>query len=639
MGDFFVWRKFIFFYLSMSQPAWRSNILFLFSYFLYWYILCLFDRTVFLINNWTKFEEKGEIFFSYLYGLRLDASLACYLISIPFLFYIVQLLFIRRPVSPWWLRGYTLFPTIIFALITVVNTPLYEAWGEKISKRAIKLGFGTVGGVSSSVDGGMVILAVITIVLFFLIAHYSYHWLVVRFAKYKEHNFSGTVVLLVSGAFVLFTFIRGGYGRATLNPSAVYFSDNTISNHLAVNTYWAFMKDMTKSSKKNPYLFMSFEEADTLVRPLLPTGKDTVQQILNTDRPNVVLILLEGMVAQVFEELGGEKGITTNLDRLMREGVYFSRAYAAADRSDKGVIAVLSGFPSQGPESIIQYIPKHENLPGIGQVYDSLAYSTSFYHGGQSQFYNFKSFMFTHGVERVVDNGNFHLHEKRNSWGVYDHVVAQKMLRDLDKDRKPFFSIFYTLVNHEPYTLDGEYKFGNKTKADMYRSTSYYTDTMIGNFVEEAKKREWYKNTIFVVVSDHGNMYPKEKYGLEHPNRYHIPLFMFGGALKKEWCGKKIDKVVSQLDVATTLWNFVTDRPSPFKYSFDLFSKNRPHVAFYNSNSTLGIITNTGEAVGFDMVGRKIAFSQGENIESKKDSLLRIAQAYYQGVFRDFQNY
>src|SRR5690606_35708889 len=160
----------------------------------------------------------------------------------------------------------------------------------------------------------------------------------------------------------LFTLICGGDGRATLNRSALYFSDNTIANQVAVNTYWAFMKDMTKNCKKNPYLCMSFEEADTMVRPSLTTGKDTVQLILHTDRPNVVLILLEGMVAQVFEELGGEKGITTNLDRLMREGVYFSRAYATADRSDKGMIAVMSGFPSQGPESIIQYIPKHENL-------------------------------------------------------------------------------------------------------------------------------------------------------------------------------------------------------------------------------------------------------------------------------------
>ncbi|NGM74808.1 LTA synthase family protein [Sphingobacterium sp. SGL-16] len=622
----------------MNKPAWRSHILFLLSYFLYWYVLFLFDRTAFLISNWSKFEDKSDILYSYLYGIRLDASLACYFIALPFIFYIIQLLVIKKPVSPWWLRGYTLVPTVLFALITIVNNPLYESWGEKISKRAILLGAGTVGGVTSSIDLGMLIFAAITVVLYFVIAHYTYHGIVVRAAKYRNQNWSSILVVFVTGAFVLFAFIRGGFGRATLNPSAVYFSDNTTSNHLAVNTYWAFLKDMMKSAKKNPYRFMSEEEAQQIINPVLPKTSDTVENVLRMDRPNVVLILLEGMVAQVFEELGGEKGITPNLDKYMREGVNFTRAYSAADRSDKGMIAVMSGFPSQGTESIIQYIPKHEKLPAIGQIYDSLKYSTSFYHGGQSQFYNFKSYMFTHGIERVVDNADFDLHEKRNSWGVYDHVVAERMLQDLDEDKKPFFSIFYTLVNHEPYNLDGGYKFGKKTKADMYRSTAYYTDTMIGNFVERAKKKGWYDDTIFVVVSDHGNIYPNEKYGLEHPKRYHIPLFIFGGALKEEWKGRKMEQVVSQLDVATTLWNFVSDKPSPFKYSFDLFTRSRLHVAFYNSNSTFGIVTNE-QAVGYDVLGGKVAYKEGVKIDSQKDSLIRIAKGYYQEVFKDFQNY
>lgn len=622
----------------MKKHAWRSNILFLLGYFFYWYVLFLFDRTVFAISNWSKLEDKSDVIQAYLYGIRLDASLASYLMAVPFLLYVIQLLFIKKPISPWWLRGYTLFPTVILAVVTLINIPLYSAWGEKISKRAIQLGMGSLGGVSSSVDLGMLSGGVITMILFFTLAHYTYHGLVVKVAKYQPQNIGNTLVVFIMGTVLLFTLIRGGYGRATLNPSAVYFSDNTVANHLAVNTYWAFFKDMTKSAKKNPYQFMSDQEARELVTPLLPNHQDSIAQVLKTDRPNIVLILLEGMVAQVFTELGGEKDVTPNLGKLMQEGVNFTQAYAAADRSDKGIIAVMSGFPSQGPESIIQYIPKHENLPGTGQLYDSLGYSTSFYHGGQSQFYNIKSYMYAHGVKRVVDNGNFDLQTKRNSWGVYDHIVADRLLEDLDQERKTFFSIFYTLVNHEPYNLDGGYHFGDKTKADMYRSTAYYTDTMVGNFVERAKKKEWYSNTLFVVVSDHGNMYPQEKYGLEHPSRYHIPLFIFGGALKPEWRGQKIDQIVSQLDVASTLWNFVSESPSPFTYSTNLFAKNRPHAAFYNSNSTFGIITD-GKAATYDINGAKVVFTDGIHTPQEEDSLMNTAKGYYQQVFRDFQNY
>ncbi|MCI0921377.1 LTA synthase family protein [Sphingobacterium rhinopitheci] len=623
----------------MGKSVTRSNFAFFTVYFLYWLVLCWFDRTVFLINNWEKSEGAQDIFFAYIYGLRLDLSLACYLMVIPFLFYCIQNLFIKRAVSPWLLRIYTFVPTLIFALITIVNLPLYEAWGEKISKRAILLGMGTVGGVSSSIDMGMLINAALVLVLFFTIAHFFYHLFVVKVAIYRRHTNLSIIVCLVLGSFIIFTFLRGGYGRATLNPSAVYFSDHNVMNHLSVNTYWAFAKDMLKSSKQNPYQFMEEEEAVRLANEVLPVANDTIVNILKVQQPNVVVIILEGMVAQVFENLGGEKGITNNMRDIMSEGINFTRAYSAADRSDKGMIAVLSGFPSQGTESIIQYIPKHENLNGISQVYDSLGYSTSFYHGGQSEFYNFKSYMYAHGISRVVDTYNFPLDVKRNSWGVYDHVIASQMIKDLNTEQTPFFSVFYTLVNHEPYTLDGEYKFGSNTKADAYRSTAYYTDTMFNTFVEEAKKQDWYKNTIFVVVSDHGNIYPTEKYGLENPNRYHIPLFLFGGALKDEFRGQVVNDVVSQLDIASTLWSFVSADKSPFKYSTNLFAKNRQHIAFFNSNNTFGVVTND-QSASFDMQGQKIAFV--ENYSKSKefvDRLIYQSKAYFQSVFKDFLSY
>lgn len=623
----------------MNKTVMKSSLSFFSIYFLYWIALCWFDRTVFLINNWGRFEEVSDIFYAYLFGLRMDLSLTSYILVVPFLFFIVQNIFIQKSISPWFLRIYTLIPTVIFGLITLINLPLYEAWGEKISKRAILLGLGTVGGVSSSIDMGMIIHAAIIMAIFFLIAHFFYHKLVVRFAVFQKATVLTSFGYLIFGSVLLFSFIRGGYGRATLNPSAVYFSDNNPSNHLAVNTYWAFLKDLMKNSLENPYQFMDQELADELTQVVLPGQEVLESNVLKSNRPNVVLVILEGMVAQVFENLGGETGVTNHMKSIMEEGVNFTRAYSAADRSDKGMIGIMSGFPSQGTESIIQYIHKHERLASISSLYDSLGYSTSFYHGGQSEFYNFKSFMYAHGVNRVVDSYNFPLDIQRNSWGVYDHVVAERMLEDLKDEKQPFFSIFYTLVNHEPFTLSEGYKYGNKTKADAYRSTAYYTDTMFNNLVNAAKKQAWYDNTVFVVVSDHGSIYPAEKYGLEHPNRYHIPLFIFGGALSDKYKGKVLDYVVSQLDIASTLWNFLSTEKSPFKYSSDLFAKNRKNYVFFNSNNTFGVVTND-QAVSFDMQGEKVAFVQNKSLPV--DSVIELntlSKAYYQSVFQDFLKY
>lgn len=621
-----------------KQSAWRSNITFFVSLFLYWTLLSVLDRIAFYASNFRKVKDSSDALYAFGYGLKMDVSLSAYLLIIPIFFFLFQSLILKKAVSKWVLRLYCFFPTLLFAAITISNLPLYEAWGEKISRRAITLGIDTMGGVSSSVDIGMLAQAAFVLVIYFTCAHFFYHLVVVRFAKYRSQPIGTVLLSFLIAAVVSFTFIRGGYGRATLNPSSVYFSDSNVANHVAVNTYWAFLKDMTKSAKKNPYQYMDDADAKALLTGVLPSPSDSVLQVLNTKRPNVVLVILEGVVAQVFENLGGEKNVTPQMKKLMDGGISFQRAYAAADRSDKGMIAVMSGFPAQGPESIISYIPKHEKLAGIGQVFDSLGYSTSFYHGGESEFYNFKSYMYTHGINRVVDNQNFPLGVRRNSWGVYDHVIANRLLQDVEKDKKPFFSVFYTLVNHEPFHLDTEYKFGNDTKANAYRSTCFYTDSMLYNFVEKAKQQSWYDETVFIVVPDHGHMYPTEKYGMDMPERFHVPLFMFGGAIKPEYRGMKVNDVVSQTDVVATLASFVGDKSNRFKYSTNLFDTKRKHIAFYNSNSTYGVVTNDA-AVGFDLQGRKVSYTAPGTTEEQKEHLLPIAKAYYQTVFKDFLKY
>lgn len=622
-----------------QQPAWRPSLSFLIAFFSYWLLLSLIDRMAFAASVWERVDEKIDVFYACIYGLPLDVSLASYLMVLPSLFFIAQQFFVKKPVSRWWLRIYVMLITFFFAAVSAANLPLYEAWGEKISKRAIVLGLDTVGGVTSSIDLDVLWQAALFFTIYFTSAHYFYHLVVVRYAVFKQVGRRSLLFLSICHVLLLFSFIRGGYGQATINQSSVYFSDDNTANHVAVNTYWSFVKDLTKSAKKSPYQFMNDEEASALAQANLTASAGAVMPVLNNDRPNVILVILEGMVAQIFEELGGEKDVTPHMKTLMDEGVCFRQAYAAADRSDKGMVAVMSGFPAQGPESIIKYIPKHEKLPAIGQVFDSLGYSTSFYHGGQSEFYNFKSYMFTHGIERVVDNDDFPLDAQRNSWGVYDHIVAQRMLHDLSADKKPFFSVFYTLVNHEPFHLEPKYKFGNKGKSNAYRSTSFYTDSMLFNFIEDAKKQDWYKNTIVVVTSDHGHIYPLGKYGLERPERYHIPLFMFGGALKKEFLGKKIDDVVSQIDVSATLAGFVGLQDRRFYYAQNLFATDRTAIAFYNSNSTFGAVSGN-DAVCYDMLKRNVGYSTfNKDQAAAQANLLLQAKGFYQDVFLRFLGY
>src|SRR5690606_24657855 len=138
---------------------------------------------------------------------------------------------------------------------------------------------------------------------------------------------------------------------------------------------------------------------------------------------------------------------------------------------------------------------------------------------------------------------------------------------------------------------------------------------------------------------DHGHVYPQEKFGLERTERYHIPLFVFGGALKDEYKGKKVDEVVSQLDVASTLAGFVGAPAGRFRYSQNLFARNRAHTAFFNANGTFGVV-NSEAVVSYDMLRRDVGYTTvPKSDKERRDSLLHIAKGYYQRVFEDFLAY
>src|SRR5690606_5703406 len=181
--------------------------------------------------------------------------------------------------------------------------------------------------------------------------------------------------------------------------------------------------------------------------------------------------------------------------KIIQNGLLFTDIYAASDRTDKGLVAIMSGFPSQGNRSIIKNVNKLESTLAIGQRYLEYGYTTSFFIGGESEFYNFKSYMLRHSIQKVVDQHDFDAKDVNSKWGAFDHLTFQKQLDYLNKSTEPFFSILLTLSNHEPFEVPGTPHFGSKSLANLFKSTAFYTDSALYNYLEKAKTTNWYKNT------------------------------------------------------------------------------------------------------------------------------------------------
>jgi len=612
-------------------------------YFGFWLLMSFVDRMIFLISFSAKinFSEIKDVFSIYYHGLPLDFSMVSYICVLPFLGYLVLNYYTNERLKKKILNVYTFVLLVFFHILTFANVNIYREWGDKISKRAIDAIAEDVGGAFASAESTPVFIPILSIVLLIAITYWIYLRIFRNVSFPKNLPIWKFGIQFIIGSTILFGFIRGGFGRAPLNPSKAYFSSKSFYNHAAVNTHYSLMREyFTRNQRmRSPYKYFSEAEAKDLLKNIFIENTDSSINILKTQRPNVIVLVLESYVADLIESLGGEKGISPHFEEFIQEGVLFNQIYSASDRSDKGIVAVFSGFPAQGPESIIKYIDKHENMPAMGQEFFNAGYKTSFYHGGQSEFYNMKSYMLTHGIDKVVDIMNFNPLVPRTSWGVYDHVVFERMIEDLNNESEPFFSSIFTLVNHEPFELYDGYKFGKNNNANRFRSTAFYTDNAIFDFIEEAKKQDWYKNTLFVLVADHGHRLPAEKWDISQPQRFHIPLLFFGDVIKEEYRGTKINRIGNQTDLPKTLLNQLALPSDRYKWSRDLFNKNTMEMAFYNSKDEIGIIAPQ-QIVSYNRVGNIIDFeSNSQYPKVKTDSLLNITKAYYQEVYEDFMKY
>ena len=438
------------------------------------------------------------------------------------------------------------------------------------------------------------------------------------------------VFLLITASLII--PIRGGLQTIPVNQSNVYFSNKMYANHASINYMWNFFNALThKSDANNPYDFFDDTTAENTInktrKQLLTKNTDS---ILNTTKPNVILIIWESLTAKVVGSLGGEPTVTKNLNKLSKEGILFTNFYANGDRTDKGIPAILSGYYPQPTKSIMKMPNKTRSIPMLPKEMRAIGYKTSFYYGGDLNFGNMNTYLRNAQISEIIDGSVFDKKDWNSKWGAFDDVFMNRFAKDLSKKQtEPFFKIALTSTSHEPFELNSTYKFGQDSHDNLFRSAHAYTDKVIGHFINFAKKQDWYKNTLIVIMSDHGHRSPKHKGAYNSPKKFKIPMLWLGGALNKK--GIEIDNIASQVDFSFTLLDLLNGNNSEFKFSKNLFNTSENQYAHYIFNKGFGTISKNGFYL-FDYTGKKSIVQYGKDF-SKLDSL---GKAITQNSFQDF---
>jgi phosphoglycerol transferase MdoB-like AlkP superfamily enzyme len=614
-------------------------LLFLLRFFLFWMLFFVVDKALFLLVFYQNIENipLTEVLGTFYHAVPIDLSMTAYMSAAPLIFLVFMWFKGDKTVRLNWIKTYTLVLTVIFSILSIVNFNIYREWGTKLNAKAFGFAFSApnealASGASSPIVPSLVALVALITFGFFLIK---------RLIPLSMNLQYSPIVLKIVVSILLmgfnFLFIRGGVGVSTMNQSKAYFSDDAILNQAAVNTEWNLISSILASRKvnRNNYNVMPAEEATKIVSDLYAVQKDTTINILNTKRPNVILIIMESFTADLTKVLGQEDGITPQFDSLVNKGVLFSKIYSTGNRTDKGIVGTLAGYPSLAAGNMVNFPNKFQRIPAISQDFKKQGYSTSFFYGGESEFDNYKAFIISHDYTQLIDKNDFEKKDMNSKWGAYDGLVFNRQLAQLNHTRQPFFSTQMTLTNHEPFEVPGAYKFGNTTNITKFKSTAFYTDSCINSFLSQAKLQPWYKNTLFIFIADHGHIYPKERYDVAIPERYHIPLLFYGDVIKKEFRGKSFDNIGSQADLAATLLKQLKINTKHYPWSKDLLNPYTKPFAFFSWDNGMGFI-DSKHCVTFDNVGKRILYNSQAKDKTKTAETLKKGQSYLQTIYQQF---
>jgi len=591
-------------------------------YAIFWLTFFCLARLYFLLmlHHSTFQYSIGELLGTFWHGIKLDISTTGYYLLLPLLI-MVPGVYLSGNWFRVFIRWYSYIMIIFSSIIIVSDANLYSYWGFRMDYTPM-LYLKTPGEAMASVSTLKIVLIASLII-------YSYNKLIDRvFCNFDSIRFRLPVLLfllILWGALII--PIRGGFGVAPINAGTVYFSKKMFLNHAAINVIWNVgTTAFTQKPVTNPYEFGELSVATSIVDSLT-VKKGFPIKVLNNSRPDIMIIVLESFSGYLIGPLGGDSLVTPNFNRYVREGVLFSEFYSSGTRTDKAMPAILNGYPAQPAQSIIKEPKKSQSLPGIVKVLIENGYHSSFWYGGEINFANFNSFVIGSGFNEIITKNNFDPAFYNSKWGVHDDVLFETLKDSMRSVTEPFLKVILTLSSHEPFDVPMEPVFTGSGDVIKYKNSVFYTDRTLGSFLDYAKETDWWKNTLVIMVADHGAKIYNEMTNFEL-DVFKIPMLWVGGAVSKK--GLRIEKLGSQVDIPTTLLNQL-DIKGNFPFGKDLLSDKSKSFAFYTYNEGFGFITDSSVTC-FDLKSRMSVFSEGKNPESGEEK----GKAYLQVLFNDY---
>ncbi len=603
-----------------------------FRYFLLTYVLFVvifvFEKPLFMLRHLSQFKASSfSEWMSVIWnGLSLDLTAAAWLTVIPGLL-LTCTIWSRKKLWRRLAKIYFLLASLLMAGVFVADMAVYPNTGSKLTANSL----GALLTQPSAVFGDSVwsVLGGFLAVLIFAMLFFVVFYLCLLGSEKLERKLLPLNPLLFTLLFlllevVLLVPVLKGMGANGMDVSKAYFSANKRLNLAAVNPLYSAMATWQgkgialpeikfpiarKSGEKKEESGEKREGADALFDPAV-NGEQAKpsRAILNTPKPNVLVVVLKNMPASLIGAMGGDKNVTVCLNELVPQGLLFNHIYATSTNAADGLRALLNGEVSASQQP----------SPSLVNTLRNEGYLAAYYSGLDIDGTNLRNQLKAAGFQGFVSQTDFSVADRQNSWGVHDFPVFNALLAELrnEKTQKPWIRMVQTASAQPPYTVPY-----HRVKDQLENNAFAYSDACLGHFISELKKLPQWEKTLVVVTSDCVGSYPQQNE--LSVGRFHIPMLLLGGALKETGV---VDTYGSQADLAATLLAQLGLSHKAFTYSKDLLSNAAPHFAYFSTPNAYGMLSADNQLV-IDQKADKTVVDEGKE-KGQNEDLLKAFREY-----------
>ena len=551
------------------------------------YVIYMVCRGIFFLENYHLYKESwqqlsfGDIIKG---GLLFDTSAILYTNALYALMMLLPLHLKERNSWQSCARGLFILVNSIAVIMNLADAVYFQYTGRR-STTSVFREFSNENNIISIASTELLnhwYLVLAGVLLIFCLFKFTLKADELRFYSHGKMSIGKYYIIQVI-ALALFTPLciagmRGGFTTAvrpiTISNASQYVNRPTEAA-IVLNTPFSFIRTIGKDVFSDPKYF-SLSELDKIYSPVHNATADTTATSSVAKRKNVVVLIVESFGREYIGEYnkqldGGKyKGYAPFIDELLKQSLTFDYTFANGRKSIDGMPSILSSIP-HFVEPFFLTSASLNDVSGLADRLGECGYSSAFFHGAQNGSMGFEAFARTTGYQKYYGRTEYN-NDKRfdgdkdfdGTWAIWDEPFLQYYALKMTEMKEPFITSVFTASSHHPYNIPEKYKsrFPDDGKNPIHKCIRY-TDMALREFFETAKKQPWYKNTIFIMTSDHTNAIDHKEYATDL-GVYVAPILFFdpsGEMPRGQHHGR-----AQQIDIMPTILNYL--------------GYNKPYVAF-----------------------------------------------------------